>query len=116
MRRLQLALTSLLLLLAACEGTTTTDTLVMSNFAFSPAEVRVPADGSHTLTVVNDSDQFHDLTVDGLPDGSAPVHLGLFERASAPYDLPALPPGVYELYCSVQGHREAGMEGTFVVR
>jgi plastocyanin len=99
--------------LAGCAGGVT-DRLVLTDFAFEPAQVRVPADGSHVLEVVNDAALFHDMTVD-LPEGSAPVHLGLFGGASGPYALPELPPGTYPLYCSVEGHREAGMEGSFTV-
>jgi plastocyanin len=104
----------LVLLLVGC-GSGPTTTLVMTDFAYEPATVVVPGDGSHTLTVVNDSGIFHDLTVEDLPADAAPVHLGLFEDSSAPYRLPALPAGTYTIYCSIDGHREAGMEGTLVV-
>jgi plastocyanin len=68
--------------------------------------------GSVTLELTNDSSTPHDVKVEG-PDGD----LGGTEvvsggTASAAVDLEA---GEYTFYCSVPGHREAGMEGTLTV-
>jgi plastocyanin len=101
--------------LAACSGTGFTDRLVMTDFAYTPETVRVPAEQRHLLEVVNDAELFHDITVEGLPEHAPPVHLGVFGGRTAPYDLPPLPAGEYELYCSVEGHAEAGMVGRLVV-
>ena len=68
--------------------------------------------GSVTLELTNDSSVPHDVQIEG-PDGD----LGGTEEVtggttSATVDLEA---GDYTFYCSVPGHREAGMEGTLTV-
>lgn len=68
--------------------------------------------GSVTIELTNESSTPHDVKVEG-PEGD----LGGTEivdggTASATVDLE---PGEYTFYCSVPGHREAGMEGTLNV-
>lgn len=76
------------------------------NFAEAPETI--PA-GEQTLAIDNEGAIFHDLTIDEL-DFQIGAEGG--EAASATTELE---PGEYVYYCSVPGHREAGMEGTFVV-
>ncbi len=70
------------------------------------------AAGTVTLELTNDSAVPHDVQIEG-PDGD----LGGTEEVSggatsADVDLEA---GDYTFYCSVPGHREAGMEGTLTI-
>jgi FtsP/CotA-like multicopper oxidase with cupredoxin domain len=67
----------------------------------------VPA-GS-TLAVTNEGTQVHNLVIDG--DGkTADLQGGQSEDLVVNVD-----PGEYEVYCSISGHKEAGMVGTMTV-
>jgi uncharacterized cupredoxin-like copper-binding protein len=101
--------------IAGCAGGGYTDRLVMTDFAYDPETVRVPAGRHHLVEVVNAAELFHDITVDDLPEDAPPVHLGVFGGGTVPYELPPLPAGSYEIYCSVEGHAEAGMVGRLLV-
>ncbi len=114
-----LAVSLLLALVATACSNSSTDLVVMADFSFTPAVIQLPADtGGVTLMIDNVAGQPHDFTVEGLPDDVL-VHLLLFEYTegaeAVPYVLPELPAGVYDVYCSLPGHREAGMTATLVV-
>jgi nitrite reductase (NO-forming) len=53
----------------------------------------------------------HDLVVEGHEVGTPMLDTG----ETYTFDTGALPPGQYTVYCTVAGHREAGMEGTLTV-
>lgn len=92
-------------------------TLVMDDFEFRPDVLRLrAAEPGQELLISNvSSDNVHDFTVVGLPE-DVPVHIALFEDTlDVPYVLPGIPAGTYVIYCSVPGHRIAGMESTMVV-
>ncbi|HXF37257.1 MAG TPA: multicopper oxidase domain-containing protein [Actinomycetota bacterium] len=61
------------------------------------------------IALVNDDPMPHDFTIDELG-----VKVALDPGATATARFPA-DPGTYTFYCSIPGHREAGMEGTLVV-
>jgi plastocyanin len=68
--------------------------------------------GSVTIEFTNDSSISHDVKIEGNGvngEGTDEVTGG---NTSATVDLQ---PGTYTFYCSVDGHRAAGMEGTLVV-
>jgi manganese oxidase len=62
-----------------------------------------------TLAVVNEGSQVHNLVFEGGPKTSD-LQGGQSENLTVD-----LSPGEYEVYCSISGHREAGMVGTFTV-
>ena len=69
--------------------------------------------GSVTIEFTNDSSISHDVKIEGNGvngEGTDEVTGG---DTSATVDLQ---PGTYTFYCSVDGHRAAGMEGTLVVK
>jgi plastocyanin len=69
--------------------------------------------GSVTIDFTNDSSLSHDVKIEGngvSGEGTDQVTGG---STSATVDLQ---PGTYTFYCSVDGHRAAGMEGTLVVK
>ena len=91
-------------------------TLVMDDLFYAPEVLEVPAqEVGYLLQVDNVGEANHDFSVEGLPE-DVDVHLGMAAGISGPYPLPAIPAGEYTFYCSIPGHREAGMEGTLVVR
>jgi len=65
-----------------------------------------------TINLVNSGASLHDFTVDAL--GLA-VELPAGETVQAQIPADAAP-GEYEFYCSVPGHKQAGMVGTLVIQ
>jgi nitrite reductase (NO-forming) len=74
-----------------------------------PASIEVAEGG--TLQVTNAGVAPHDLVVEGT-DLATPM---LSSGESAAMSLDGLAPGTYTVFCSVAGHRAAGMEATLVV-
>lgn len=79
------------------------------SFAFEPNEIRVKA-GENLAIVLVAADGVHDFTIDELG-----AHVAAEARKTAIGGLRADEPGRYAFYCSVAGHREAGMQGVLVV-
>jgi len=68
--------------------------------------------GAVTVELTNDSDVPHDVRIEG-PDGDIG---GTDETTGGSVTGEVeLEPGEYTFYCSVPGHREAGMEGPLTV-
>lgn len=113
------------LVLAACGGsssggspaggaaTTGSEVKVsLSDFAFAPKSVEVPADKKFTLALTNTGSVEHDFSVEALkinvvvpPNGKPKTQ-----------ELGPLKAGTYDLYCAVAGHKEAGMTAKLVVK
>ncbi len=79
--------------------------------AFSTKQLTAKA-GSVTITMTNMSPLEHNLTVAQGPTvlGATPTFVGGSKALTL-----TLKPGVYTFFCSVPGHRQAGMEGTLTV-
>jgi plastocyanin len=77
---------------------------------FAPAEVSVPASGG-LIRLENVGRTVHNLTVDELD-----LQVAAARGLSAEATLDGATPGVYEFYCSISGHRAAGMVGTLVIQ
>ena len=85
-----------------------THEFVLSEFAIEgPGEI--PA-GPTVLQVTNNGSTAHNLAVDG-----GPTTPDLAAGDSASLDAGDLAPGSYVIFCSIAGHREAGMETTLNV-
>ncbi len=70
--------------------------------------------GAVSIAFTNGSPLGHNLTVEsssGQILGATPT----FQGGSKTLSL-SLKPGVYKFFCTVPGHRQAGMEGTLVVK
>jgi plastocyanin len=80
-----------------------------TSFEFVADEITVAA-GEDVAIVLSSSDVLHDFTIDEID-----VHVAADRGETAEGGLRADEPGVFTYYCSVAGHREAGMEGTLVV-
>lgn len=70
--------------------------------------------GDVTIDFANQSPVPHNVTVE--KDGKRLGGTRDITQTKAILDLKALEPGSYTFYCSVPGHRQAGMEGTLTVR
>ena len=86
-------------------------TIEAGDLWFGPNEFTISSEGTTTITLEDVGYAVHNLTVDelGLLVVASPGHSGQVVVADPE-------PGVYQFYCSVSGHREAGMVGTLVVR
>jgi plastocyanin len=72
--------------------------------------------GPAIVDVVNFGQDAHDLVLVRKARGARPVQTKLVPpHGRAELDV-KLVPGRYELYCSVPGHREAGMRASLTVR
>ncbi len=79
------------------------------SFAFDPGEITVKA-GEDIAIVLTSKDSVHDFTVDEF-DGHVAAEAGKTSTGGFRADKP----GRYTYYCSVPGHRDAGMDGILVV-
>lgn len=81
-----------------------------TSFKFDPAEITVTA-GEDVAIVLTSDDVLHDFTIDGVD-----VHVAAGRGETAEGGLRIDKPGKYTYYCTIAGHRKAGMEGTLVVK
>ena len=118
MRVLTIALAALLgLALVSCGGGATqapagsTVKLTLSEFKYSTPTVEILADQKITLELKNAGTVEHDFTIDaiGLKVLAGPAKT--VTRTVGP-----LKAGTYDVYCSIAGHKEAGMVGKLVVK
>jgi uncharacterized cupredoxin-like copper-binding protein len=133
-------------LLVACGGGSTATqpattqrqdvTITARDMGFSATSLRLKAGQPVRLTFVNSGALEHDVTIPGLNESDAiiepldhdsgmthmmddmargTVHMAASAGGSAMVEFTPKA-GSYEFYCSVAGHREAGMSGTLVVQ
>ena len=117
------ALGASVLVLAACGGGSDggyvepkgppVETLRMEagNLFFKPKPETSPP-GIIRIDLVNVQTGVHNLVLEGVPGFRVEV-AGKGDEDSAKVELE---PGTYTYYCSLPGHRAAGMEGTLTVR
>jgi plastocyanin len=96
--------------LRAPAGTGETITLRATDFAYTPAQVKVAAPGDVTIKLENKGLLEHDFMIEGVP-GKLLVKAN--QTGSETFKIAK--PGTYTFSCTVAGHREAGMKGTLVV-
>jgi uncharacterized cupredoxin-like copper-binding protein len=137
MKRILLVVVSLIVLSAcsAQQSKPATEVAVeMTDFAYSPSSITFPAGQPVTLTVENIGNIEHDFvvqkidaTTEVIQDSGSDAHHAHGEEQN--YDLhvsagagetsilqlTVSEPGTYEIFCSVEGHKEAGMIGELTV-
>lgn len=92
---------------AAATEAPTVQSVTLGDFFIDPDEATV--DSGAVLDLTNEGAVDHDLAIDDVvSDLVAPGETGTF-------DTSGVEPGTYEWYCSVPGHKEAGMTGTVTV-
>ena len=134
-KRVTLGLVFVLLLSACADGSqpTTEITVEASDFAYNPLSITIPAGQPVSLMLKNLGKVEHDFVIDKInvtdmvasDSGPAEHHqmnqpeydLHFFAKAgeTATLQFTALEPGTYEVFCSVEGHKEAGMVGELIV-
>jgi uncharacterized cupredoxin-like copper-binding protein len=85
-------------------------TLNAIDINWDPKELSFPADTDIVVTVTNTGILQHDFVIDELSIHSDLLNGG--ESVDVKINAPA---GTYTFYCSVPGHKEAGMVGTLTV-
>jgi plastocyanin len=101
---------------APAPRTTEIDADPSGALAFLQKSVSLKA-GKVTIKFVNRAPVPHNLTIQKGTGASGPFVAGTATFASASAKLNAtLKPGTYTFYCSVPGHRAAGMQGTLTVK
>jgi uncharacterized cupredoxin-like copper-binding protein len=81
------------------------------DIAYEETELEGPADTQFTITVTNNGNADHDFVIEGTDFKTALLAAGESETITV-----TLPAGEYTFFCSVPGHRPAGMEGTLVIK
>ncbi len=87
------------------------NTFVAVDIAWEDAPEQVTA-GEVALTLVNEGAGVHNLVIEEL--GEEPVAEA--QPGETVEGDTTLKPGTYTYYCSIPGHREAGMEGTLTAK
>lgn len=128
---------------AACSSSDNTDTgtrvdMTATDFAFQPAEIRIKAQQQYEIRMRNQGRVPHDWTIDEIPatnislgaatehdmegmagtptaGGMKNLHMTADPGKSADVSFMPMQRGEYVFYCTIPGHREAGMEGKLVV-
>ena len=100
--------------------------------AFEPKEIRTRVGQTVRLMLDNRGLALHDFSVEGMPVRSVmatgaehgghatgsegmELHVASDPGQSGELEFVPLEPGTYVFFCSVVGHREAGMEGRLIV-
>lgn len=86
--------------------------VVGSEFGYSPASFDVEAGHAFTVMLHNEGVLEHDITIEGFEEMGG-IHLIAGEDGMNTFMLDE--PGEYTYYCTVPGHRGAGMTGTLIV-
>lgn len=86
-------------------------TIAGTEFAFNPSTITVKTGEKVRVTFRNVGNAPHDWTIEGL--GLKTKVIGSGREDALEFTAPAS--GAYTVYCSVPGHREAGMVGSLVI-
>jgi uncharacterized cupredoxin-like copper-binding protein len=129
-----ISILALTLALTGCGTPSTNVTVHMTDFAYTPNTIVVPVGQPIRLTMENEGAIEHDFVVEQIDvkdvsaaDDSMGAHHGHDDMPE--YDLhvstgagqanvlefTALKPGTYRIFCSIEGHIEAGMLAELIV-
>ena len=95
----------------AAEDSGTLALVGTDGLAFEPEQATVTA-GEVTVELTSEAAVQHNVVIEGVLDDQPVVEAAAGETATGTV---ALEEGSYAFYCSVPGHREAGMQGTVEV-
>jgi len=117
--------------LAGCSGASETKAIDISasSMAFTNKEIKLEQGKPVKLTFANNDVQLHDLSVDKMKmtskssmgdkhemGGKKPdLHISVEAGKSGFQEFTPMEKGTYTFYCTVAGHKDAGMVGTLVV-
>lgn len=95
---------------AAAGGAADAVEVTAIDIAFEPKELSIPADTDVTFTISNEGMLQHDFAIEDTD-----YHSEMLNGGTSTEMVVNLPAGSYIYFCSVAGHREAGMQGTLTV-
>jgi Cu-Zn family superoxide dismutase len=95
---------------SADAGAADSPTVTAHDIYFEPKEITIPAGTDVTVVIPNEGAALHNFVIDELDIHSGDIPPG--ESVEVVINAPA---GEYEYYCSVPGHKAAGMWGTLIV-
>ena len=85
--------------------------VVGTEFAFSPSTISVKAGDLVKITFQNNGNAPHNLVIEGLGISTKTINFGQTDTVQ----FTALNSGTYTIFCSIPGHRAAGMMGSLMV-
>ncbi len=107
-------------------------TVEASEFKFQPSTIEVSAGRPVKITMSNKGTVEHDWAIQkmpmvGLKESSSgghdmagmnqpELHMNAMMGQTAQVEFTPTTPGTYDIYCTVMGHKEAGMVGKLVVK
>lgn len=86
-------------------------TVIGTEFAFSPSEIEFKAGEGVNIVFENKGNVNHNLVIEGLKVGTRTIKGGQTDIVE--FIAPAS--GTYTIFCSIPGHRAAGMEGVLII-
>jgi uncharacterized cupredoxin-like copper-binding protein len=107
--------------------------LTVDDRQVSPSVLKATVGQTLTLTLENKGTALHDFTVKDIPiaheavshgashdmsymqDDHLDVHVAVEPGQSGTVTFMPTTPGTYEFYCTLPGHKEAGLKGEFIV-
>jgi len=137
LKKILLVAVSIILLSACAAGPAKPSTEIaveMTDFAYSPSSITVPAGQPVTLTVKNIGNIEHDFVVEKIDattnvmqdsgsdthhahgqEQNYDLHVSAGAGETSVFQLTVSEPGTYKIFCSVEGHEAAGMVGELTV-
>jgi len=114
------------------DATARTVAVTLADISFTPSTLRAERDSLVELNLTNNGKLDHDFTIEKIDvdqatrrDGEVPaghehmdqyaVHVALRPGQTARLRLHLHEPGTYSFFCTVPGHRDAGMRGSLVI-
>lgn len=88
-------------------------TVRLGDYSFTPKDLTVPLGARVKLTIINDGEKRHDFNITGVYAIEGKI---LEKGASEVIEFTADKAGEFTIVCSLRGHRERGMVGTFTVK
>ena len=125
------------LALAACSGASSGPNEIVVKaeaLKYSPATIEVTAGQPVKISFQNNDSMDHDFSIVEIPmvmsataepmaghdmsgmSEEPQLHMATLMNQSATLEFTPSKPGTYEFFCTVAGHKEAGMKGTLVVK
>lgn len=86
-------------------------TIIGTEFSFSPSSITVKAGEKVKITFQNKGSASHNLVIEGL--GVSAKTIGSGKEDIIEFTAPAS--GTYAIFCSIPGHKAAGMEGSLII-